>query len=424
MRSLHTMIQRALLLISLVLCPLTLALAEDWPQWRGPDRTGVSKETGLLQSWPTGGPKLLWTFRDAGTGYSNMSVVGDRLYSMGAHGDKEYVYAIDLKTRKKLWSTEIGDLHVDGYGPGPRSSPVVDGNFLYAIGGRGDLVCVETTSGRKVWSQRMKPSLGKKEPNGYGHTESPLVDGDLVIATPGGKKGAIAAFDKKTGKLKWRSTECTDDFSGYSSIIAIEVGGIRQYIQAPGASVIGVRASDGKLLWKFPFPWVVSTPIYRDDCVFVSSLEDCNLLKLVPDGDKCKTELIYAKKEMKTHVGGAVLVGEYLYGYSKTKGIMCQDFKTGKTVWASKRDRGSGSVIFADGNLYCFNETFYTSKGYVLLVKATPSGYQEQGKFHIPERTLPVRYEQYTTYTHPVVANGKLYLRDQGLIFCYDVHKP
>jgi outer membrane protein assembly factor BamB len=261
------MTHRTLLLIPLTLCLLRPALAEDWPQWRGPDRTGISKEMGLLKSWPPAGPKLLWTFRDMGVGYSSMAVVGNRLYSMGGNEDdkKEYVYALDLKTQKKLWSVEVGEFfgHAKSNWPGPRGTPTVDGNFLYVVGGYGDLVCVEINSGRKIWSQAMRTGLGGQM-GWYGYGESPLVDGDLVIATPGGKKGAIAAFDKKTGTLKWRSKDCTYS-TAYASMIAVESGGVRQYVQAPNSEtavcelLVGVRASDGKLLWELPCPRTVAS---------------------------------------------------------------------------------------------------------------------------------------------------------------------
>ena len=421
-RGLHTMIKRTLLVILIGMCPLNLALAEDWTQWRGPDRTGVSKETDLLESWPPAGPKLLWTFRDAGVGYSSISVMGDRLYSMGAVGNKDCVYAIDLKTKKKLWSVKVGILRKDPDGDGPCSTPTIDGNFLYAIGGHGDLVCVETASGRKVWSQSMKRNLGGGALC-YGYTESPLIDGNQVVATPGGGKGAIAAFDKKTGTLKWRSTTCTDT-AGCSSMIVTEVGGVRQYVQMTNESLVGVRASDGKLLWKLTknglgtsLCVVTPTPIYQNDCVYVNCGSCCNLLKFMLDEDKFKAEQVYRNQEMQNWYNGVILVGECVYGCSDKGGWICQDFKTGNIVWKEFLRMGRGSVTFADGNLYCYHE----NRGDVLLIKATPAGYKELGRFRIPEES-ELRSKG-GICTHPVVANGKLYLRDQELIFCYDVHK-
>jgi outer membrane protein assembly factor BamB len=430
------MIRQMLLLILLVLCPVGSAVAEDWPQWRGPDRTGVSKEKGLLESWPPQGPKLLWTFREADAGYSCMCVVGDRLYSMGFKGhtdaagftgDEEYVYAVDLKTQKKLWSTKVGpSLPAVGARYGSHGTPTIDGDFLYAVGNDGNLICVETATGRKVWTQKMRTSLGGKQPS-YGYAESPLVDGNLVIATPGGKEGVLAAFDKKTGALKWRSTTCAGD-APYTSIIAMEVGGVRQYVQGVGdvSRVVGVRASDGQLLWEFKLGVLVGTPICGDDCVCASSGVGCKLVKIKPEGDKFKAEEIYANGALKNHIGGVILVDGYLYGYTVGRGvgytigvgITCQDFKTGKAVW-NKKGGGSGSLTFADGNLYCFHDN-----GEMLLIKATPNGCKVRGKLRIPEKSKILVPGGGSTYTSPVVANGKLYVRDLDLIFCYDISKP
>jgi outer membrane protein assembly factor BamB len=314
------MIPRTLLLLPMVLCPLGSTLAEDWPQWRGPERMGVSKETGLLQSWPAGGPKLLWTFPDAGSGDSGMAIVGDRLYSMGSQGKKEYVYAVDVKTAKKLWSVEVGPLHIDnGCGEGPRSTPTVDGDFLCAIGGHGDLVCVNTATGKKIWSQGLKTSLGGRNP-GYGFSESPVIDGDQVVASPGGLKGPIMAFDKKTGTLKWRclipanlvNKKHTGNYgsSTYTSMIVIESGGVRQYVQVLGSLLIGVRASDGKLLWSIRNS-SLNSPIYHNDCVFLPYLgrEASLLVKLIPEGGQFKAEKIYGNQEMQNEFTGVARVG-------------------------------------------------------------------------------------------------------------------
>jgi outer membrane protein assembly factor BamB len=284
---------------------------------------------------------------------------------------------------------------------------------------------VETATGRKVWSQGLKKSLGGAS-RGYGYCESPLVDGDQVVATPGGKKGAIAAFDKKTGKLKWRGTTySTRDRPYYSSLIAIESSGVRQYVHVTyysTRSIAGVRASDGKLLWKSlndDLGGTISTPIYQNDCVYASSMQGCQLIKLLPAGDKFAVEEIYSTTEMKNHLGGIILLGEHIYG-SSNDGWLCQDFKTGKVVWKKDPRLGPGSLTFADGNLYCYHQR----GGDVLLIKATPAGYQERGRFRISQDGTKIpRGQQSALWTRPVVANGKLYLRDQDLIFCYDVRK-
>jgi outer membrane protein assembly factor BamB len=236
-----------------------------------------------------------------------------------------------------------------------------------------------------------------------------------VIATPGGKKGAVAAFDKKTGALKWRTSGYTGVLS-YSSLIAIKSGGLRQYVHITD-NLIGLRASDGKLLWKSPQSSdTIGTPIYRGNCVYASSQYGCKLLKLTPDGDQFKVEQIYASRVMQNDIGGVVLLGDYLYGFSLGHGWVCQDFKTGKAVWRKKCNEGDACVTYADGNLYCYGD----DSGHVLLIKATPAGYQEQGKLRIPETST---LEGAHSWTSLVVANGRLYFRDQDLIFCYDVRQ-
>jgi outer membrane protein assembly factor BamB len=188
-----------------------LIRAEDWPQWQGPDRTNVSKETGLLKTWPKDGPKLLWTFEKAGVGYSGPAVVGDRLYTMGGREDTSYVFAIDVKSGKEIWNCPIGKLFKNGYGDGPRSTPTVDGDFLYALDAQGELICVEIASGKKRWAVNLEKDLKGEMMSGWGYSESPLVDGDQVVCCPGGKEGTVAALDKKTGKVLWRSKELTDN---------------------------------------------------------------------------------------------------------------------------------------------------------------------------------------------------------------------
>ena len=396
------------------------ALGADWPQWRGPDRTDVSKETGLLKTWPAGGPKLLWTNAIAGLGFSGPAIVGNRLFTMGANGDKEYVHAVDAESGKKIWSMEIADMLTHDRGDGPRGTPTVDGDALYAVSGQGTLACLETATGKKRWAISLTKDLGGRIPT-WGYAESPLVDRDRVICTPGGNKGALAAIDKKTGKVVWQSKDVTDP-AGYSSMISVEVGGVRQYVQMTMKGVVGVAAKDGKVLWHYPQPdyrtAVVPTPIFHNNHIYVSAGygAGCDLLKLVPEGKTVKAEKVYANKNMVNHHGGVVLVGEHLYGYSDGKGWVCQEFKTGKNVWEEKGKLGKGCLTYADGNLYCYSER----DGTAVLVEATPRGWKENDRFTIPKQT-ELNRKKGQIWTHPVVANGRLYLRDQDLIFCFDV---
>lgn len=401
-----------------LLFPLAL-FAGDWPQWRGPDRTDVSAETGLLAGWPAQGPKLLWTFRDAGIGYSSFAIVGDRLYSMGADDKHEYLFAIDIQKGTKLWSTEIGPLLENGWGGGPRGTPTVDGDRVYGISGEGNLVCLEAKGGKKLWSVSLTGDLGGHVPN-WGYTESPLVDGPNVACTPGGKGGTFAAIDKKTGKVAWRSKDLTHD-AAYSSIIVAEFNGIRQYINMTHEGVAAVDSKDGRKLWTSEEAHnstaIIPTPIFHDGQVFVTSGygAGCALIKLKANGKNIDAETVYANTHMVNHHGGVVRVGEHLYGYCDANGWVCLEFTTGKIVWKD-RGVGKGCVTCADGKLYWYGER----KGTVALVEASPTAWKELGRFDIPEQTKVDR-QSGQIWTHPVVANGKLYLRDQDLIFCYDV---
>jgi outer membrane protein assembly factor BamB len=421
--------------MNMTLSPLALALAglsilapapadrHDWPQWRGPNRDDVSTETGLLKSWPKDGPKLLWTYTDAGIGYSGFAVVGNRLYSMGGDEKKEYVFALDVEKCSLVWQQEIGDFYTNGNGDGPRATPTVDGEFLYVLGPKGDLVCLDLAKGEKKWAVSLtSKEIGGGVP-GWGYCESVLIDGDKLICTPGGSKGTMAAFDKKDGKLIWQSKEITEG-AHYSSVVIGNGGGMRHYVQMTGESVFGVDPADGKLLWKYPRKGptaAVPTPVVKGDFVFATSGYDagCHMVSLSADGPgKIKFKEEYTSKDMVNHHGGVVLVGDYLYGYSDSKGWICQELKTGKVIWPEK-DRvklGKGSVTYADGHLYCFDE----GHGTVALVEATPKEqWKEVGRFKIPQETKKTR--KGGIWTHPVVANGRLYLRDQDLIFCFDI---
>jgi outer membrane protein assembly factor BamB len=388
---------------------------KGWPHWRGPDRTGVSSETGLLQSWPKEGPKRLWLYRDAGIGYSSFSVVGDRLYTLGARGDKEYIIAVDVTKGKDVWVKEIGAILTNGWGDGPRGTPTVDGSRVYAMGGVGNLVCVNAADGEVIWNKTMG-DLGGSAP-GWGFTESVLVDGNLVVCTPGGPQGAIAALNKKTGEVVWQSKEFTSG-AQYPSIIPADNHGVHQYIQLTMESLVGIGAADGKLLWKVDFAGstaVIPTPIFRDGAAYATSGygAGCKLIQL--DAEQKPTE-IYVNKKMKNHHGGVVLLGDHLYGYSDGVGWACQDFKSGELLWNDKTQLSKGSLTCADGRLYCLEE----KSGIVGLLEASPKGYKEHGRFTLDPLTT-LRKPSWGIWAHPVVADGKLYLRDQELLFCYDV---
>ncbi len=386
----------------------------SWPQWRGPDRTDVSKDTGLLKAWPEAGPKQLWIFQDAGLGYSGFAVVGERLYTLGARKDTEQLIALDTKTGKEVWAADIGGILTNNWGDGPRGTPSVDGENVYALSGQGTLVCVAAKSGKVLWKKSLE-DVGGKVPD-WGYTESVVVDGDKVACTPGGKKGAIAAFNKKTGDLLWQSKDFTDG-AQYASIVPADFNGARQYIQLTMRSVVGVAASDGKVLWRADWPGqtaVIPTPIVRDGQVYVTSGYGvgCKLLKI---GEGNKVTEVYFNKEMKNHHGGVILVGDHLYGYSDGPGWTCQELATGKRVWNEKK-LGKGAIGCADGMLYLVSE----DAGTVMLIEASPKGWSEHGKFKLEPQTK-LRKPSGRIWTHPVITGGRLYLRDQEIVYCYDV---
>jgi outer membrane protein assembly factor BamB len=405
----------ALLLITAIANVASSAATSDWPQWRGPNRTDVSREPGLLKTWPEGGPKRVWLFENAGLGYSGYAIVGDKLFTMGLREGGEHLIAVQANTGKELWSARMGEVLKNNWGDGPRGTPSVDGDRVHAMSGRGNLICANAADGRIVWQRAMK-DFGGSTP-GWGYTESVLVDGDKVVCTPGGRKGAIVALDKNTGEIIWQSTDFTDP-AHYASIIAASHGGKRQYIQLTEKHVAGVGAADGKLLWSADWPGstaVIPTPIFHDGQVYVTSGygAGCMALKI---GENNAVNGVYTNKVMKNHHGGVILVDGYLYGYSDGPGWVCQDFKTGQEVWAEKKALGKGAVAYADGMLYCLAE----NNGTVVLVEASPKGWKERGRFKLDPQTTQ-RSSQGKIWTHPVVTGGRLYLRDQELLSCYDV---
>jgi outer membrane protein assembly factor BamB len=428
---------QSLLLLPACLCALTLpATADDWPQWQGPNRDNVSKESGLLKQWPEQGPRLLWTYEKAGEGFSGPAIVGDRLFILGSRDGSEYIFALDVNAGKELWACKIGPLFHNGYGNGPRSTPTVDGDVLYALGGQGNLLCVETATGTKRWEVSLPKDLKGEMMSGWGWSESPLVDGDHLICCPGGKEGLMAALDKKTGKVVWRSAELKDKAT-YSSVVAMEADGAKMYVQLTQrgydrevkrhmGAIVGVAARDGKLLWYYPREdyqtAVVPTPIVRGNLVYATAGygAGCDLLEIKKDGDKFKAEERYSKANRRRMVNthfGVVLVGDYVYGWSDRGGWLCQKLETGDVAWEDRSNKAShGSLTCAEGRLYCYGE----SDGRVSLVPAKPEAFQVQGQFKIPRETNIPR-QAGRIWTHPVVANGRLYLRDQDLLFCYDV---
>ena len=400
----------------LVCCTsISQAAAGDWPQFLGPDRNGISAETGLLQELPAGGPPLVWKATGIGVGYSTVAVVGGRVYTIGEDSDVSSVVALNAADGKKVWSAKLGKAGAPGMPAfeGPRATPTVEGNLLVAVGQWGELAAYDTAQGKELWRKDYAQDFGGKRPQ-WGFSESPLIDGDKVVITPGGSEGAIVALNKQTGAILWRSRGFTDS-PHYSSLIIADIGGVRQYIQLTAESVVGVAAADGKVLWRAPRKGrtaVIPTPICSDGYVYVTSGYGvgCNLFKVSAAGGKFSAEEVYANKVMDTKTGDDIKIGDYVYGHADGSGWTCQDFKTGAEKWKHK-DLGKGSLVYADKRFYLRAE----DKGTVVMIEASPEGFKAHGRFEQPDRSKK------KAWPYPVIAHGKLFLRDWDTLLCYDV---
>lgn len=405
---------------------VSFSMADDWPQWRGPNRNNISSEKNLLQSWPATGPKLLWTFKDAGVGYSGPAIVGNSLFMMGVQNESESIFALDTNTGKQLWSTPIGKPYTNKWGGGPRSTPTFDSGKVYGISGEGDLICVDSKSGKKEWLVSLAKELEGKVMKIWGFSESPLIDGDKVVCSPGGSKGSIAALDKNTGKVLWRSTEITDEAS-YSSIIKAKVGKHDVYIQMTAGGLQGIDANSGKKLFSEKVGVngiaIIPTPIFHDNKVYVTSDygTGCGLVNLTPTESGITSKIVYENKVMQNHHGGVILIDGNIYGASgncndRAARWKCQDLLTGEAKWESEKLNQTGSITYAGKRLYIYGQ----NDGTVVLVEPTPKEWIETGRFKIPE-TTKIERQSGKIWTHPVVSNGKLFLRDFDLVFCFDV---
>jgi outer membrane protein assembly factor BamB len=397
------------------LVPTAFGAGSDWPQWRGPNRDGASPETGLLAQWPAAGPAQVWKATGIGAGYSGVSVANGRIFTMGDAPNVSYIYALNEATGKALWAARVGKSGGGNGYPGPRCTPTVDGEMVYALGQFGDLICVEAATGKERWRKNLQSDFAGAMMSGWGYSESPLVDGNKVICTPGGPRGTMVALNKGTGEEIWR-TKDLKDAAAYCSAVVAEISGKRQYIQLTDASVFGVAADDGKVLWRAPRRGrtaVIPTPVVYDHYVYVTSGYGvgCDLFQITEAAGQFKAEQVYANKVMVNHHGGVVRVGDFIYGYSDGKGWVCQELKTGRAVWEEKGKMGKGSITYADGHLYLRGE----DKGTVALIEASSSAYKQTGQFAQPNRS------ELKAWPHPVIAHGNLYLRDQDVLLCYKI---
>lgn len=397
-------------------------LAGDWPQWRGVNRDGLSAETGLLQAWPEQGPPLRWRVDGLGSGYSSVAIERGRVFTMGQRPDGAFLIALNTTDGSELWATSIGQ----GV---PNSTPTVDGDFVYALGLEGDLVCVDAETGEVSWHRNIQSEFDGSVMSDLGYSESVLVDGDRLICTPGAPDAALVALDKKTGETLWQAALPDSvgpngiDGAGYSSAVISEACGIRQYVQLMGRGAIAVDAESGRTLWTYNrianAYANIATPIVKEDYVFCSAAYGAGsvLLKVSPDGDGLEAEEVYYldHKELQNHHGGLVLVGDYLYaGHGHNNGFpLCLGLKTGEIAWRPGRGPGTGSaaVLYADGHVY-----FRYENGTMALIEATPEAYRVKGQFRAAT-------DNGKGWSHPVIAGGCLYLRDQGTLLCYGLRR-
>ncbi len=402
-------------------------IAQDWPQWRGPARNGHSPDKDLDLNWETNPPKLLWIKPGMGQGYAGVSVAGGMIYTTGNKDNSQHVIAAK-GDGEIAWSkgiTENAPKH--GFG-GSRCTPTVDGQRLYVVSSDGQLACMSAASGEVLWSKSFKQWKGRMM-SSWGFSESPLVDGDLVLCTPGGPKGMVVALNKLSGEQVWASEAPSSkgegkDGAGYSSIVVSNGGGVKQYVTLVGRGLIGVRASDGKLLWSYNQvaneTANIPTPICFGDFVFGSSGYDGGgscLLKLGKEGDGVSAKEVYwlKRQTLQNHHGGMVKIGEHIYGgHGHNQGFpACLDIKAGKLAWGGAKTRGVGrgsAAVSAVGK----NLIFRYQTGELALIAASPEGYELRG-------VMKPEFQQGKTWAMPVIVGGKMYLREQDKLMCYEL---
>jgi outer membrane protein assembly factor BamB len=383
----------------------------DWPQWRGPERNGISRETGLLREWPRSGPAVVWSATQLGAGYGSVAIAGNRVFVQGMKTRQSVVTSLDRASGKPVWSVAIGSAQENDRGSGPRSTPTVDGDRVYVLTENGDLVCLLVADGKVVWRRNILREFNGRNIN-WLVSESPLVDGNRIIVSPGGRNAGMVALDKMTGATVWVAKELSDE-AGYASPVVGDVQGVRTIMTLTGNAAVGVRATDGKVLWRYNNvannTANITTPIYSNGRVFFSSAYGTGgaLLGLKAVSEGVSAQEIYFTRNMQNHHGGIVLVDGYLYGFNNSI-LTCLEFETGKVMW---RDRsvGKGSVAYADGHLYVLSED-----NVVGLVEASPKAYREVGRFTIADQGWP-------SWAHPAISGGRLYVRNQNVLASYDV---
>ena len=408
---------RRVLLLASIFCFGVAAphaqVTTDWPQWRGPSRSAISPETGLLATWPAAGPPRVWAASNLGGGFGSISVSRDRVYVQGMRNGQSLLSALNRADGKLVWTKPIGR-SVDNYqGPGPRGTPSVDGDRVYVLTENGDLASLTQQDGTIVWQRNILRDFGGRN-IGWLISESPLIDGNNVIVSPGGRAAGMVALDKTTGKTVWVSKELSDEAS-YSSPIIADVQGLRTIMSLTSGAGIGVRASDGKVMWRHPSvangTANIATPVFSENRVFYTSDYGTGgaLLALRAEKGEVRAQEVYFTRDMQNHHGGVIVVNGYLYGFNNSI-LTCMEFATGKVMWRH-RSVGKGSLAYADGHLYLLSEN-----NVVGLAEATPAAYREKGRFTIPDQGWP-------SWAHPVITGGRLYVRDQGILTAFDIRQ-
>ncbi len=417
---------RALIASFILVALPALAMGNDWPSFRGADRSAVSKETGLLSKWPAEGPPLVWKATGAGRGYASLAIVGDRFYTLGdgpsSEKDKdEYAVCFDRNTGKRLWSKKTGAPWTSGQPSwqSSRSTPTVDGDVVYFLTPFGELYCLDTADGHEHWKKNLKQDFHGRKGDSWGYSESVLIDGDRLICTPGGSEATMVALDKKTGALVWKAARPKDRGACHACIMISQVGPTKVYVQTTASGPLGVRASDGNLLWSYPVeqtPAIIPTPIVRGDLVFfaIGYKRGAILFRQVPKGNSgVGIDVVYPlDPRLANKHGGVVLVGDYVYGDTDDAGVpYCAELMTGKLMWKKRGSgRGSAAMAAADGHLY-----IHFANGRMVLADASPKGYHEDGSFQVPGSG------DRPSWSHPVILDGKLYLREQDSVLCFDI---
>ncbi len=401
---------------------LTAAVhGDDWPQFRGPTRNGITKESGLLKEWPTEGLTLLWKATDLGRGYSSLAIVKDRLYTLGNEGmESEFVEARTVKDGRRIWKAPLGSVGTNiaqaNYAAA-RSTPTIDGEFLFALSSDGDLAALSLGDGKSQWHKNLRTEFNGR-PGVWAYAESPLLNGDALVVTPGGPEATIVALKKQTGEVIWKSALPQAGLAAFSSVVPFEAAGTKQYVQLLEKGLIGVDAQTGKLLWHYAKPVSIyganiPTPVVAGDLIYAASAgTGGGAVKISSKDGQFQADEAYFSAKNPTAIGSVVRVGDYFYG-TTGGGMICFEVKTGKIAW-EERALGPASLLYADSRLYLHGEN-----GEVALIEASPDAYHQKGRFTPPGQPEHTRGQMEKSWAYPALANGRLYIRDHNVLWCY-----